>query len=534
MKMWGEQMKGSFFKVLIVDDEPLIREGIAEGIAWQELQCETPFCAENGMEAINIIKENRVDIVITDIKMPGMTGLELSKWIKENCGYINTLILTGYDDFKFAQSAIRYGVVDFILKPTKLEEIEAAVLKITKKLEEHETEQVLIQEAEKIISKNKKEDIAKLVYSLIFEGGKDELELKDRMEKNEFNPFIVQVGLLEIDVYSNHLDEAADDTITYIAYMENELKNKLSNTKIEFIPQLDRNCMIILFYSTVKSMDKTYFQGTIEDSIDSICGQLQEFSPFNINLGLSEIDRSISNVKKMYYSALRKLDSKKASKYNLGITQGLEDVNIEEIIDSSFQELVYKKDIQQLFGELENIFKKIRENSITYYKSAAIELINYIANTISKVSVIKSISKGKIYSQIIASNDLRSIEHIVKEAIRGLYNSAEVVEAAEGSSEIEYKIVDYIKGNYYKNLTLEEVAGRFYISPGHLNRIIKKSFGKTFLDLLTVIRVKNAEILLRNPKYKTYEVANAVGFKDPKYFSQVFKKYTGKTPSEFK
>jgi two-component system, response regulator YesN len=534
MKLWGELMKGPFFKVLIVDDEPLIREGIAEGIEWRDFNCEMPLCAENGMEAVDIIKKNKVDIVITDIKMPGMTGLELSKWIKENCEGISTLILTGYDDFKFAQNAIRYGVVDFILKPTKLEEIEASVLKIVKKLEEREKSREIIQEAKKIISINKREEIAKMVYSLIFEESKGKQVLKDIMDENEFNPYILQVGLLEIDAYSNSSDETGNNFITYITYMEDELKNRLADTEIEFIPQLNRNCIIVLFYSSVKNMDKDYFMQTIENAASSIYGKFKEYFPFNMNLGLSEVHKDINSVKNMYYNALRKLESKRASKFYFEIHQDLEEVNIEEVVDSNFRELIYRKDIQQILRELESVFKKMRENSITYYKSAAIELINYVDNAISKSPTAIPASRGKIYSQIIESKDIRDIEYIVKETIRSFYTSIEGFETVEESNDLEHRILDYIKVNYHKNLTLEEVAGKFYVSSGHLNRIIKRSMGKTFLDLLTEIRVKNAEILLRNPKYKAYEVANAVGFKDPKYFSQVFKKYTGRTPSEFK
>lgn len=521
--------------VLIVDDECLIHEGIAEGIDWSALECSKPLVAENGIEAVELIKNNHIDVVITDIKMPGMNGLELAEWISTNFNTIKVIILTGYDDFKFAQSALKYGVVDFILKPTKLEEIENAILKIKKKLTSEEQKQRIYEESSLIIEKNKIDEINRIINSIIFNRFDNIQKLKKKMESMDFNPCLLRIALIEVkNQPHDYFGDGNSKILYYIDDMVYKINLKAQNTKIKFLSQFESDCLIIFFFSESITMKKSKFSRLTEEIISEVEGCLNKFVPFDITMGISGVDEDIYNARKLYYDALKKCDASKQKKYwseNLNVTGC---VDVSDIITPKYSIFINEKDLQGINEEIEAFLNKLKDNPMVQLKSAAIEFINYTLWLISKNYVTKSIGREKVYSRIINAIDPKDIEHVIKETLRKICISMDIFLQESENDEMEERVISYIRANFFNNLTLESVADRFYISSGHLSRVLKKSCGKTFVDILTQIRIENAKILLRNPRFKTYEVAEAVGFNDPKYFSQVFKKYTGKTPSEYK
>ena len=123
------------YKLLLVDDEILVREAIAENIRWNELGYELVLVCENGKEAIDYIKENKVDVVITDICMPFVDGIELSKYIYENNLLINVIVFSGYDDFKYAKKALEYGVIEYLLKPITSYELSETLMNLKVKMD---------------------------------------------------------------------------------------------------------------------------------------------------------------------------------------------------------------------------------------------------------------------------------------------------------------------------------------------------------------------------------------------------------------
>lgn len=522
------------YKVLIVDDEELIREGIAEGLEWTTLECEPPLLAENGLEAVKLINTITVDIVITDIRMPGMDGLELAKWVNENCSRIKVMILTGYDDFKFAQAALKYGVLDFILKPTKLEEVRESILKIRRKLEDESEKQQLLEESMDIFKKNQTQEKRQLLNSLIFKRIENVRELRQRIETESFCPYLQTVAVMELKNQPSRLFNEGNSMLYYIEHMESIISEKIQDTSVQFVSQFERDCLILFFYMDNKNQDKTAFSRWIDEILHELERDLCGYVPFEISIGISDASDSIFNVRNMYYEALKKCDADKKKKYWSNGLQTEEEVDVSDIISPNYRQLVTKKDIQGINDEVDLFFRKLRENTVVHMKSAAIEFINYTLWMISKNYITKNIGKEKVYSRIINAVDGKEIEHIVKETLRKICINMDVFLDNSENSELEERVISYIRIHFFNDLTLEEVAARFYVSPGHLGRVLKKSCGKTFTDILNMIRIENAKMLLRNPRFKAYEVAEAVGFNDPKYFSQVFKKYTGKTPSEFK
>lgn len=512
------------YKVLIVDDEQLIREGISDGIDWCNIKCEIPITAENGIEAIKIIEKQHIDIVITDIKMPGINGLELSKFIHEKYKSIKIIILSGYADFQFAQNALRYGVIDFILKPTKLEEIEDSILRIDKLFSEEESKNLLINEAEKNIYKIDIYNKTQLIEKLIFGYSENSTELKEKFIRLKFQPEFYQLCIMEFKT-SNKIE-------CYIENIESKISGLINNYNLEYISFTKDQYLIFFFSSNSNKFNKSSFYTITNNMIMDISKEAREYLPFNLFVGMSYIDADILNARNLYYDALKKLDTEEKKRLIIEGNDPIYDLNIEDIFKLRFKTSILNKDIPKICEDVDDLFDKLELYDLTYIKNISINLVNYCITQINQLSKTKNIFVEKSYSNIIISLDKVAIKSMLKKAIRDAISNDDII--FKENSELKERLIEYIRINYSKKVKIEEVAEHFYISPGHLSRVLKKGFGKTFVDILTEIRIENAEIFLKNHNYKTYEVASAVGFSDPKYFSQVFKKYTGKTPSDFK
>jgi two-component system response regulator YesN len=152
---------------MIVDDEPIIRKGISNFIKWDSMDCEVTLEAENGLEACELLKANQPDIIISDIKMPGMDGIGLSKYIHNHLPHIKVILLTGHSDFEYAQSAIRYNVVDFVLKPSSNDKIIQAIETAKARISQERLKSKEIEDMQAKISNNLASLREKFLYDYI-------------------------------------------------------------------------------------------------------------------------------------------------------------------------------------------------------------------------------------------------------------------------------------------------------------------------------------------------------------------------------
>lgn len=518
------------FNVLIADDELIIREGIASGINWTRLGFNEPFIAENGQEVIQLIKTVKIDIAILDIKMPGISGLELAKFIFEEYNYIKVIIHTGYGEFEYAQKALKWGVIDFILKPTKLNELEGTLVNIKKSLLEEERKIHLIEKSDKIIRNNKLQEKQKFIGNILFNRIDNIQEFKDITEKFKFTPLLQRIAVLEIIDYPEPFHERNSD-IFYVNYIDELLIKALDKRDIEYISFFEKDRFVVYFFCEISGIAKNVFNDNTSGAIEEIKASLSNIEPFCLNIGLSYIDKNILNIRAIYYDALKNLDEVNQKKTQVVGSNNSVEINIIEILSSKFQMSVNTRDIPSIYEEVDAFFKALSHRTLTQIKSAAIELLNYSLWLITGNIVTNIILKEKIYTSIINCVDVKDIQQILNDTLRVMLFNTDKED--EDSNEIAEKVIAYLRKNFYKDLKLNDVAGKFFISPGYLGRIMKRYFNKTFLEVLTEIRIKNAVIMLKNSRVKVYEVGQLVGFKDSKYFSQIFKKYTGKLPSEF-
>lgn len=518
------------YKILIVEDETLIKEGIADGIEWNNIECDLPSLAENGLEAIEVIKNNIIDIVITDVKMPGMGGLELARWISDNRDEICVIILSGYDNFEFVQSAINCGVVsEYILKPTKFDELVKSIEKVKGKImvrrkiynEYHKAKEVLKDISKKV-----------LIDNFVFERIVDAGELHRSL--NNWDMYTQLYRITVVQIYYNTSDDFEDNS--YILDFARDIGETARCTamklSIDCYIQYEKDEVLIYHYSEGSNMKAIKFASITNKAVVELSSTLKDMTYLETYIGISGLGRDIHNLKELYLEATRKCDAEKQKKRyrpnNLA-----KDISISKALSKHLDDYLKNKDYQNAGYEFEAMINRISDTPITYQKSLAIEIMNYCAALLEKD--IKYEDMRNRYEAIINAVSSKDIVTGVKEALREFCLSFDkLVAESEINIERSERIKNYIKRYFYKDLTLEQVAKGFYISPGHLSRLLSKSDNMTFVDILTGTRMENAKTLLKNQRYKVYEVARMVGFRDSKYFSQVFRKNTGMRPSEYK
>ncbi|ABP66303.1 response regulator receiver protein [Caldicellulosiruptor saccharolyticus DSM 8903] len=533
------------YKILIVDDDMLIRKGIRNVIRWKDFDCEICAEASTGEEALELIKKFTPDIVITDIRMPNMDGIELIERIKAILPQCKIIILTAYREFEYAQRAIKFGAFDFLLKPTKVEDIinvvQKAIAEINKEktmIEELEKINRLLQEKLPILREN-------FLFNVIFEmiTNEDEIVQMAEVYKIDIKNFVMilaECGIKEENekpnshLYllgvSNILNDFIDkDCSIYTIYLNNsqavyvvsfecEPSKKEELEFFELLKQL-KKAAIECFNIDLTLVVSTWGYGIVElpnkfkECIDAINYKFY-----------------FDNEDIIYYKDLSHLfvyvDDKKLKYLKNEIISNVRYGNISNI------------DI--LLSELEETLKKSKADKqyiFNLYYLMLIEINMIKAQVLSSSSQYEQEDKLQdieFLSEILKCKSISELNGVLKMSIQKTIEEVQKHNQSKMGSLIK-KVIEYIKANYsYNEISLSEISEKFFVSPSYLSRLFKKETGKNLSDFINEYRIEKAKELLATTDLKTYEVADKVGIPDPHYFSRIFKRYTGYSPSEYK
>ena len=519
------------YKVLIVDDEEEIRLGVIKKITWENYGFEVISNAENGSDALLKCEIYKPDIVFTDIKMPFMTGLELSEKLKNTMPWIKVIIFSGSNDFEFTKKAININVFDYILKPIDSDEL----IEVLKKL--------------------------KIYIDLEYENKKNLELLYDHY--NASLPILREKFLAQIIEGF----QISDKVVTYgqslgiefsykflattVMYIDNEIQNKrllnisLNNTindlrfdycKLKTFLYLDKIVIIIELYK-----EQDIFRFIRE--INNLCIISEKILEAKVSAGIGRIVNDITDITASYKSARDALHYK--SILGSGNAIYIEDVERNTVINIEFLESDEREIINaiKLKSEVEiktiinKIFNKIpsKEISFNQYKLFIIELttvllklmktqninimINNTVDLYKNIDRFKSIDEARLWFLNKAIEISRCIQ------TKRVAASTLLVEEAKS----------YVLENYKNsNLSVDIVCNALHLSSTYFSTIFKKEVGINFISYLTDIRLKEAKVLLKTTDYKTYIIAEKVGYIEANYFSYVFKKEIGVSPTKYR
>lgn len=516
------------YKVLLVDDEILIRERISQRIPWGSLGYELAGTCENGKEAIGFMEKEPVDLVLTDICMPYVDGLELAKYLYENRKSTKAVIITGYDEFEYAKRAVEYRVLSYVLKPvTAVELIEK--LKDAKKILDGEAEnlkvrsyyegsypllknQFLLQLGQGRIHEDQIGDKLK-EFHIDFTGEcycAAILCLREQTEKKELS---LMAGLIRKEWTEDVLVTEEDDgqILLYV-------KKKNSS-------QMKKEMVVICNESADRILQKT---GKTIYCLVGTC-------VFNLN-GLSFSYEKAMEMKEYLYlerePGIYEWDS--FQKYRLGahgiLNEGEREKRIVLAVRSNLKE--------EIKTELIHIREECRTNWVTKNKVVVIyqSLILAVMNFLERLNLVEDeffLKEQEIISGLFGCTYLSQMEEKVLDFF---HTALELVNSNRGSYGEHQAVaaLEYINTHYSDcSLSLQEICTKLAISVSYFSSAFKNYTGMTFVEALTKKRMEKAMELLENTNLKTYQVAEKCGYNDANYFSAIFKKATEKTPKEY-
>lgn len=532
-------------KVFLVEDEYVVREGIKNNVNWAEHGYEFSGEATDGELAFPMIQKLRPDIVITDIRMPFMDGLELSRLIKQEFPDTEIIILSGYAEFSYAKEAIRLGVAEYLTKPISGNDLIAEMDKVALRISERRREKEIREKYLKEIEENHKAERRSLFADLVT-GSRSVPELLERAAQLKvnlsaiwYNVFLYNLSssVHEYDEYSGDLLKAQkciddlNDECGLLAF-----DRGLEGTAVLFTADTEEELTCISksylekFQSTVKTFEKLRYFGGIG-------------TPVNRLRLLRESFESASHAFAHRYLTAESciIDVRALSSAASVPRTENETLDIKEVDTGSFD----RSRIQQFLkvGEADEAVYFAEEfigsigpkaiNSVIFKQYIILDIYFCVCDFLSELGIDKSL----IDAPDITANVGGSREDLMTYVINVFNTAISLREQNAGShrKDVVNSVIDFISKNYANDeLSLNEIAAHVNFSPSHLSTVFSSEVGTTIVKYLTDYRMSKAKELLRCTSKKSSVISEEVGYKDPHYFSYLFKKTQGQTPTAYR
>ena len=529
-------------KVFLVEDEFVVREGIKRNIDWQANGYE--FCGEagDGELAYPMIQKLKPDIVITDIRMPFMDGLELSRLIKKEFPWMEIIILTGFEEFEYAKEAISLGVAKYLLKPISgaelLKEIADIAEKITEKKKEQEIREKYAAEMEENLLKEQKE-----LFQYLVTASKSMTELLELAERLKLDLSALWYNIVLVKVQAtNHAPEEYSKRMILI---DQKLKYL---TDGPHVISFDRNLegKALLF----KADSEEELEDLQKKFLSGLEGELAGNDRYRYFGGIGKTVNRLRELPLSFESASHAfaqrylikenciLDSRKLDQGNVVEKEefDIHDIDPKELQSERLREFLKLGNKEEVVYFVDEFFRRQGANALNstiFRQYIVMDVYFCVASFLEELQV----GREEISSFDVNSELLQSKEHAVEYVTRIIEKAVELRE--KNSSNRYGTVVDqvkkYIEEHYEEEeLSLNLLASYVNFSPNHLSMIFSQQTGQTFIKYLTDYRMNKAKELLRGTSMRSSEISLEVGYKDPHYFSYLFKKTQGMTPTQYR
>lgn len=518
-------------KVLLVDDEKLERILIRKGFAWEKYDFEIIGEASSGQEALEFIRYRQPDVVITDISMPHMNGLELTEKILKSIPQCYVVIVTSYREFEYARKAIQLGVEDFLLKPVNMDEVKTVVERIKSKMEQKE---IQVQEAEhlKQMVLSDQDIMMESFFQRLVENRITEDEGIHRLMAYDCEMMLKQCICCNIQINEkNNLDISRDK----IEYILNVIRKKSYENSICFVHFMKN---IIL-----------YFMSGNENEIKNICIQLQkeiyEESGIENTIGISHFNSGFVGIVKSYEQSLKSLDASILIGRNTVITYE----KYSEIVDRENEKVeidwddflfcIQNSRIERVEAYIKEYIEQIRTGNVLdreYLGLLCMNMITKVGSTLNRYGkgLEQVLGRETIYDDIRKIKTVDDANRYLNTNLHYLIQYHENRREKKGNKLIENALQFIHKNLFNPELSLGVVANNIFINDSYLSRVFKKEMGVSLIEYITKKRIEESILLLNTTDMKVYEIAEKIGFRDPHYFSICFKKYVGITIKQYK
>lgn len=512
------------YKVLLVDDEVLILNGLKNLIQWQQLKLVIEDTALNGEEAFEKFINNPVDIIITDITMPKLNGLQLIRKIKEVNSETKFIILSGYDDFNYAKEGISLGIENYILKPINEEELEATLDNTIKKLESS-IKKPLTEEV----------DLEILKENILYRWANDSIsnyELEERSFVLGIDLFYENYAVATIKIKE---DLKSNSELYFKIYNKVKGCKEELNTSVVFH---DLEGDIIIIYGS-DNEDLVYHNMKVVSN--KLLKILREEFSLNFFITLGSIEKSYKAVYRSYFAAKELQKYILSRGYNKIIS--MEHTSETEKQNSycssfdvqEFRRLILSKDIKSINAYIDLIYEELFKKDMVKpeeLQNTAIKMMLVLKRTLKELNFSAEGEDENLKELIFEVCNLKTMEQLT-EALK--IKCEELIEKLQNNynnvSPVIQQVLSYINQNFKEEISLKTLSFKYNVNPSYLGQIFHKEVGMAFSDYLNKVKNEKAKELLLNTNLKVNDIAKMVGYVDTSYFYRRFKEYFGISPS---
>ncbi len=521
------------YKVFLVEDEIVTRDGIRENVDWESVGFKLCGEAADGEMALPLIEDAQPDVLITDIKMPFMDGLQLSKIIREHMPWVKIIILSGHDEFDYAQSAIKIGVTEYLLKPVSATDIQEVLENLGNTLRNERNEQEHLKQLQQSVEGNLVLQREQFILRLVVGGvpSADAIEQSQRFGLNIVaKHYLVVLMTIELCEENKPFD-----------YHEYRMVERI-------VSDLAANNPDVLMTKKVVEEIVLLFKGDSHDQLieeaNFLAEQAKRIVKEQTQCGLSvEIgppqDR-LGDIHHSFAAAMvrikRPTKNAQPPKYE-SVDEQIELRSIDKATIENYIHFGSLDDYEEFFSACLQPIKKAVQKSPLIRHYFIVDMLLTIAQFVSDIGgeVNQIVPEVANLEQFL--EEIESIDEI-KHQMKDIFTKAITLRNTRTNHEriiLIQQAKEYIENNFMDpTLQLKKVAAMYNLSPSHFSSVFHDEIGETFRDYLSKLRINRAKELLRTTNMKCSEIAHLSGYRDPHYFSTVFKKKCDVTPQQFR
>ena len=516
------------YRVIIVDDEPIIRRGLRETIEWDSLGLEVAGEAADGAEALKLIGAIRPEILITDIRMPEMDGIELIREVRKLDYDVKITILSGYNDYSYLKAAIRLGVDNYLLKPIDNDELIGNLKNAVSEIEKEAEVDLRIRQGSELLRSN---TLRRLVTGNI--------SLEELKEKADFLDIPLRAEQYMCAVCAMGRRSPSDARERLSQRLLGDLTCGLPDGRQVAFMDGDGNLVLLTAFDA-----PPVSRDGIRRALEALVARADREGGVALMVGAGRPVARVQDIHLSYESAVEGLEYG-VFQNNSGVIwyDGVPEASLPshafDRIDTERMKGYIRK------GDREGL-KAWLDGEINALISEAAPPVSQVQNLMMHVAVRMTDGFHELYgsmnanarpinfdfARLFALKRFSDMRLWLFELCDGLFDANAAVLGR--SSSLVGLAVAYIAGHYREGVTLKQVAADLHINTSYLGQIFRKETGSAFTDYVNALRVREAQRMLANPTLKVYEVAEQVGFTDYHYFLKIFKKVTGATPKDLR
>jgi len=533
------------YKVMLVDDEVIIREGLKTRIDWATYGFELAGDYPNGLEAQAAIVDNPPDLIISDICMPFVDGLELAEFVHEHYTDTKMILLTGFDEFEYARRAIRLKVSDFILKPITAKEIRSLLQQIKLEMDDQRRLHDNMDQWQDQWSQSLPL-LKERFWDTLLTTGVDHQAWEQHRIQFALPPLVSPYQIAVIEPDSNHtIEQATSPSLQHVLQLDQYLSTVLPTllpATFVFAACIYQSRCVYLFAST--SVDQSSIS-TMSTQLDTVFQQLHAFDNQQLNIsfttGLGTGCSDMLDIPQQYQQALQALDYR----FLFGTGTLLSFSDLQQSVSPSASLIDWEKDIvAQLSNnnllEAQHLSQQMAQQMIRQ-RTSPIECREQFRQVAIRIQHwLAQLGLESAWSDLIRQSPwskTSTLEQMLQQwntALSTAFTFLNTQTQIHSQQPIQ-KAIYYIEQHYAEpHLSLQEICSHVLMSTSSFSQAFKQYTELTYVEYLTHVRIDKAKEWLRLTEYKFYQIAEKVGYTDPNYFSSSFKKHTGITPKQYR